>query len=151
MAETYGVDSAIVSSVAAAKTMIGIATGSTTSNRVIRHFVASDYTTIATPINVKVELTTWSSDGTGSAYTPKKINGEAQNRASIATAKTNYTVEPTSPTVVQTDEALFPGSARDVFGPLGRELGYMAASAFMGLRCTPGASIDLTANWSFEE
>lgn len=151
MPRTYSIDSGLVSSIAAAKTMIGVATGSAVTNDVIRRFVASDYTTIATPIAVKIELTTWSSDGTGTAYTPKKINGAAQAQAAASTAKINYTVEPTSPTVVETDYAVFPGSARDVFGPLGRELASQPASSFVGVRVTPGASINLTANNQIEE
>jgi hypothetical protein len=152
MAELYGIDNGGTGlSAATAKTVIELLSGSTASARICELWLSCDYVTIATPLFIKVELLTATS-GTGTAYTPKRLNGEAQNRASVCTAKINDSVEPTSPTVFRTSGFVVPSGPLIFQFPLGREGMYLPPSTTMGVRLTCASAItNVYANLAFEE
>lgn len=151
MAETYSIDAPAVALVAAtAKTVAVASTGSATA-RVVDVTISSDYTTVATPISLKVELVKYASAGTNTAQTPTRVNGEAQNRAPITAGGINCSVEPTTPVVVKTWSIILPGGPFELMGPLGRELAYAAANSFIGVRCTASAACNVYVNLQVEE
>ncbi|MGB6771184.1 MAG: hypothetical protein WBF51_04185 [Candidatus Dormiibacterota bacterium] len=135
MAETYSVDApAIALSAATALYMLGIATPSTMDADIIEITGGCDSTSAG---SLKVELVTWTSDGTGTAYTMKKMNAASQGRAAVTTAKVDYTVAPTGTiTVFKTWILPLPTGPFVLQEPL--EYGWIHApvSTFWGLRYT---------------
>ena len=148
MAEVYSVDSGAGALTAAtAKTLIEISTPSTQTNRLVELVVGCDATAAGT---LKVELIQ-ATTGTGTAYTPKKFNAEAQNRVANTTAKVLDTVEPTSVTVLRTWEFPLPLGGFVIQQPLGREH-YMPTSVMYGYRFTSSiGSVNGFATVLFEE
>lgn len=102
--------------------------------------------------SLKVELITWTVDGTGTAYTPKAQNGEAALASATTTAKINYTVAPSGTiTVLKTWDMALPVGAFELQLPLGREITIPVSTKF-GLRFTTvTASPNAYANLAFEE
>lgn len=99
MAELYSIDTGSIALTAGtAKTCLEISTSTTVTGRFKKLRISSDTTSAG---SIKVELISGTT-GTGTAYTPKKVNGEGQNRAANVTAKINDTVEPTAVTVLET-------------------------------------------------
>jgi hypothetical protein len=148
MAEVYSVTAGAVALTAAtAKTVIEITTTSTKPARVVQWSATLDASAAAA--GVKVELVRYTGASTGSAYTPLKYNGEGQAIAAQTSAKTNDTVEPTTPTVVET--YYIPNTAGIfVQYPLGREH-YVPISTIWGIRVTSAAVVNVSANLAFEE
>lgn len=150
MAESYGVTTGAQALVASeTKTKIGIITSSSQTARLIQADIGFDASTVAA--GIAIEIVRFTTDGTGSAYTPTKYNGEAQNRAALCTAKTLYTAEPTGGTVI---ESHYVPSTAELFWqlPLSREL-YIPPSTILGLRTVmPGTvSGNYRLNAVFEE
>lgn len=151
MAEVFSVSSGIGTPVALVantpKTVVEVSAGATTSARIVQAAVSFDAATAAA--GIKVELVRFAATGTGTAYTPLRYNGEAQARSAVCTAKTNDTVEPTTPTTV---EAWYvPNTAGQFWQlPLGREV-YLPPSTTMGLRVTSAAAVNCAVNLLFEE
>lgn len=151
MAECYsittGIGTPIALSAATAKTVIEVAAASTQTARLVQASVSFD--AAAAAAGIKVELVRYATTGTGTAYTPLKYNGEAQNRAALCTAKVNDTVEPATPTVVEC--WYVPNTAGQFWQlPLGREV-YVPSSTLMGIRVTSAAAVNCAANLIFEE
>lgn len=149
MAECFSVTNGGVALVAAtAKTVAEVATGAAVSARLVSADVTFDASTPTA--GVKVELVRYTTTGTGTAYTPLKYNGEAQNRAAVVTAKINDTVEPGTPTVVAT--YYVPNTGGVLYQlPLGREL-YLPPSSFLGVRVTaPTGTPNCAVNCVIEE
>jgi hypothetical protein len=147
-AETYSIDSPANALVAAtAKTCIEIATPATQTNRIIDLTVGADAVVSGT---LKVELITLAATGTGTAYTPKKCNGEAQNRAANTTGKITDTAEGTTPTVLKTYLFPLPLGGFEIQLPLGRER-YMPVSTIVGVRLTASVACNGYAYVEFEE
>ena len=151
MAETYSIDAPAVALVAATAKTVAIASTGTNTARVVDITVSADYVTIATPITLKVELVKYASAGTSTAQTPTRVNGEAQNRAAITAGGINCSAEPTTPVVIKTWMLVLPGGPFELLGPLGREIGYAAASSFFGVRCTASSACNVYVNLQFEE
>lgn len=149
MAETYTVQVGSVTLTAAtAKTMVEIAAPSTQSFRMIAVSVWFDGSVSGTS-NAKVEIVRYATTGTGTAYTPLRANGEAQNKAALCTAKVSDTVEPGTPTVVKTWSVPL-SSGMIVQWPLGREL-YATVSTLMGIRVTAPVAAICSVDIEFEE
>lgn len=147
MAEAASIDNGGAALVAAtAKTLIELSSGSTVTARIIEVFFGADPTTSGT---LKVELISATS-GTGTAYTPKRVNADGQNRAANATAKINDTVEPSSVTVLRTWMFPLPMGGFDLQFPLGREP-YLPVSTMFGLRFTSSITANGYATLIFEE
>lgn len=101
---------------------------------------------------LKVEFCTFTTDGTGSAYTPKPMNGEGNLCAATTTAKTAYSVAP-SGTIVVLKTFMFPLplGGFEIQLPLGRENSIPVSTKF-GFRLTSTTvSPNAYANLAFEE
>lgn len=148
MAEVYSIDSGSGAlSAATAKTLIEISTPSTQTDRIVDITVGCDSTSAG---NLKVELIDATS-GTGTAYTPKKVNGDAQNRAANTTAKVLDSVEPSSVTVLKTWMFPLPLGGFEIQLPLGREH-YVPVSKMYGIRLTSSiGSVNGYASVQIEE
>jgi hypothetical protein len=86
--------------------------------------------------SLKIELVTWTTDGTGTGYTPKPFNGDGQMVACVTTAKINYTVAPSGTiTVIKTWDTAVPIGPFDLQLPLGREFTMLISTKF-GFRFT---------------
>ena len=150
MAETYSVDApAIALTAATALYMLGIATSSTVDADIVELSFGCDSTSAG---SLKVELVTWTSDGTGTAYTAKKMNAASQGRAAVTTAKVDYTVAPTGTiTVFKTWDLPLPSGPFELQFPLAREI-HCPVSTFWGLRYTSTiGSVNGYASIIFEE
>lgn len=134
MQRDYSIDApAIALTAATAEYPIGAITSATCPIDIIEIAVGCDATAAGL---LKVELITWTTDGTGSAYTPKPSNGDAQLTACVTTAKINYTVAPSGTiTVLRTWPMPTPTGPFDILLPLGREETIPVSTKF-GLRFT---------------
>jgi|HubBroStandDraft_6_1064221.scaffolds.fasta_scaffold166117_3 hypothetical protein len=133
MQRDYTVDSGAVALTAGtAKTLLSIATGSVVPVDIVEMAFSCDATSTGL---LKVEFIVFTSDGTGTSYTPKAANGDASLVAAATTAKINYTVEPTGVTVVRTWDFALPTGPFDFEYPLGREF-TIPVSKFYGYRFT---------------
>lgn len=150
MAEVYSVQTgALAVSASTTKTYLGLITSATSTGRLVAASVSFDED--AATLNPAVELVRFTTDGTGTAYTPLRYNADGQNRAAVFTAKTNYTVEPTTPTVVET--WYIPITSGQFWQlPLGREF-YLPVSTVTGLRIVTqsGVTGNVRINAQFEE
>ncbi len=79
---------------ATAKTAIRINTPAS-RKAILRRIVITDKLAGSTDEGIEYAIQTGGTDGTGTAYTPIPLNNAA---ASVSTAKTSYTVEPTATT-----------------------------------------------------
>ena len=149
MANTYGVDApAIALTAATALYMLGVATPSTSDLDFIDFLFGADATAAGT---LKVELLSWTTDGTGTAYTPSRLNGSAQNRPSLATAKIDYTSAPSGTlTIIKTWMFVLPTGGFEIQEPLGRDI-YMGPGKFYGIRFTSSVACNGYAHVEFEE
>lgn len=148
MAEQYSVAvSAVALSAATAKTVVELATGATIDNTLISLDVSFNGVT-STAVPVLVEVITTAATGTGTAATPNRV-GPNQGRPSLTTAKTNLTVEGSTPVVVWS-WYVPPTSGFSYLWPLGRELS-MGPSKFLGIRCTAPAAVSAAVTLAFEE
>lgn len=142
---TTGIGTPIALSAGVAKTVIEIA--SSVQTDIVQAAVSFDASVPAA--GIKVELVRYATTGTGTAYTPLKYNAAAQSQAATATAKTNDTVEPSTPTVIEC--WYVPNTAGQFWQlPLGREVA-LVAGALIGLRITSAAAVNCSANLLFEE
>lgn len=144
---TTGIGTPVALTAATPRTIAAVIAGAAVSADLVQAAVSFD--AAAAAAGIKVELVRYTTDGTGSAYTPTRYNGAAQMMAAVCTAKTAYTVEPTTPTVV---EAWFVPNTGGQFWqlPLGREL-VIPPSSLLGLRVTSPAAVNVAGNLIFEE
>jgi hypothetical protein len=102
--------------------------------------------------SLKVETVTATSDGTGTAYTPKAYNGDGQLVACTTTAKINYTVAPTGTiTVFETFDEYVPTGPFELLLPLGRELTIPVSTLWYVRFTSTTASFNGYATLLFEE
>lgn len=147
MAETFRIDTGALALTAVAKSVIEIIAGSTVTARLTA--ITFSFDGSASGNNAKCEILRATGTGTGTAYTPLRGNGEAQNRAALCTAKINDTVEPTGITIVTTTYVPL-AAAYPYLWPLGREL-YLPTSNIFAIRITPPVAITGAVNLEFEE
>jgi len=102
----------------------------------------------ASAIPVTCDITTFAATGTGTGYTPNKIS-HPNDRVAATTAEINCTVEPATPTVIDSF-FLPPTSGYTIQYPLGREK-RTAASGFLGIRLTALAVVNYIVTLYFEE
>ena len=148
MANQYSVNNGGSALVAAtAKTLVEITTTSTQEARIKQLQVSFNDSSAAA--GTKVELVTYTGASTGTAYTPKKYNADAQGRAANTSAKINDSVEPTTPTVL--DVWYLPNTAGLFMQwPLGCEL-YIPISTIFGVRVTAAGTPTTAVTLIFEE
>lgn len=129
--------------------MIGAITSSTCPLDIIEFAVGCDTTSAGV---LKVELCTYTTDGTGTAYTPKPMNGDAALTACTTTAKINYTVANSGTiTVLRTWSLPTPTGPLPEQLPLGREITIPVSTKF-GFRLTSTTvSPNAYATLAFEE
>jgi len=151
MAETYVVTASGVALVAAtAKTVAEVTAGSTVSARIISIDITTKNGVTTQNSEMLVELVRYTTASTGTAFTPTRVNGESQNRASLCTAKTNDTVEPAG-TVTVVKSWYVPSTAGVIQQlPLGREV-YLPPSTIIGVRCNAPQAQTVAVNIEFEE
>lgn len=150
MQRDYTIDTgAVALSAATAAYLIGISTGAVCPIDLVDITVGCDSTSSG---SLKVELVSWTSDGTGTAYTPKACNGDASLVAAASAAKVNYSVAPTgSLTVIRTWIFPLPTGPMEIMLPLGREY-TQPVSVFRGIRFTSTiGSVNGYATVTFEE
>jgi hypothetical protein len=154
MARLYIIDAPNVALVAStAKTCIELSTASTSTALITGIRFGTDYVTTTTFGFLKVELISFTTTGTGTAFTPFAINAESQALAAVSTAKIADTVEPTgSVTVLYTFPPLIiPGGPYAESLPLGREGGFITLSKHWGVRLTSSVACNGYASLIFEE
>lgn len=146
MANQFSQPSGSVATSTTAKTVVSLITGSSISALICGLTFSSDAT--VTTGQFLVELVLFTTDGTGTAGTPVKY-GATQDSV-VSTTKTNYTVEPTTATVV--DAFWIPAtSVTSIFWPLGREI-KVPVSKVLGVRVTaPSGAPNVRASLIFEE
>ncbi len=146
---TYSVVAGSTALVAAtAKTAIELATGATITNNIVQYSVSFNGAP-GTAVPVTVEWITYTTTGTGTAYTPNKISSPP-GPASVTTAKVNMTAEGTGSITVIDSQFVPPTSGVAYQFPLGREIA-MGASAFLGLRLTAPVAVNYLVTIYFEE
>jgi hypothetical protein len=132
-----------------AKTVLAWINGATRRCRALTLQFGGASVTQADP-PMLVEVVRYTTDGTGTAVTPAPL--DPANPAAIGTAKANYTVEPTTPTVIYEDRVSPIGNTLLWEIPPGREI-YCAVSNLLGLRLTAltNAQSNLRASMTIEE
>lgn len=132
---------------ATAKTLVEITTPSTQEVRLKQ--LAVSFNDSAAAAGTKVELVTYTGASTGTAYTPKRYNADAQARPANTSAKINDSVEPTSPTVI--DVFYLPNTAGLMLQwPLGCEY-FVPVSTIFGVRITAAGTPSAAVTLIFEE
>lgn len=97
---------------------------------------------------VKVELIRLTSAGTSSAFTPVKLDPSSD--ASIATARTSHTAEPTYSDIIEPFEVTpYAGLLIMQYAP--DERIKVAANGRIGIRCMAAAAVNVTAFLIFAE
>jgi hypothetical protein len=150
MQRDYTIDApAVAMTAGTAYYILGVATSSTIVCDIIDITVGCDATAAGV---LKIELISWTVDGTGTAYTPKPINGDAQLMSALITAKIAYTVAPSGTiTVFKTWGYPLPLAGPEIMLPLGREI-TIPKSSYYGMRLTPTTvSPNGYCNWTVEE
>lgn len=150
MQRDYTIDApAIALTAGTALYVVGAITTSTCPLDIIEFSIGCD--AVVTGL-LKIELVTWTTDGTGSAYTPKPMNGDAALTACTTTAKIDYTVAPSGTiTVLRTWELPLPIGPLPEQLPLGREITIPISTKF-GFRLTSTtASPNAYTTLAFEE
>lgn len=151
MAETYGVSASGVGVLAAtAKTVAAVISGSTACARIVSADITAKNGVTTQNSEILVELVRYTTAGTSTAQTPSKMNGEAQNKAALCTAGTNYSVEPSGTVTVLKSWYVPSTSGMLQQLPLGREI-YLPASTTIGLRVNSPQAQTVAVNLEFEE
>jgi hypothetical protein len=144
-AGTQFVTTGSVATSTTAKSVLSVIAGSVSSPAIIGFDFSSDGT--VTTGQFLVELVRFTTDGTGTSATPFKLGGSS---TVVSTSKSNYTVEPTTATVV----ASYWIPAAQLYGyvfPLGREIS-LGVSGLITVRVTaPSGTPNVRCNIWFEE
>jgi hypothetical protein len=149
MAETYSATYAGAIAASTTKTFLAWIPGATQTGRLIT--VEASFDASAPATGILVQIVRFTTDGTGTTYTPLRVNGEGQNRAALTPCKVNYSADPTTPTVAK--QWYLPNTGGQFIQlPLGREF-YIPVSTVTGIRLvTPaGASGNVSVNSEIEE
>lgn len=131
------------------ETVLQVVAGATKPVRVSRWGVSFNGVDV-TDQPVRVELLRLTSDGTSSAYTPKKM--DANSEASVATARTAHTAEPTAGDVLITAYVTPTGGYEQVFSPgYPDERPIAAPNGRIGIRVLGVDAVNVSAFLIFEE
>lgn len=142
--ETNG-DIALVA--ATAKTILSVIGAANAPFTIVEFSVSFDGVAV-TAEPVTVELVYFTTDGTGTAHTITQVRGAT--RTVQASAKRNYTADPTGPTVWKR-WLVHPQSGITIPSPLGREVEQNVSGDQIGLRCTAPAAVNVQGYIEFEE
>jgi hypothetical protein len=142
---TAPVGAAVALVTATAKTVLAVIAPAQFGGDLLRYEIGFDGVT-ATDKAVACEFVTYTADGTGTAATIAQVAGRSITTG--FTAKYNYSVEPTTPTVVSRFTVSPIGATGIV--DLGDKAIDWAVSAVLGLRCTaPTNAVNVNATLWF--
>jgi hypothetical protein len=143
---TAEVGAAVALAAATAKTVLSVIAPAQFGVDLLKYRIGFDGVT-ASAVPVVVELVTWTTDGTGTAGTVVQAYGRSITAG--FTTKYNYTVEPTTPTLVDRF-TLTPNGGLLVYDfPFGTTPD-TAVSNLIGIRCTAPAVVNVNATMWFE-
>lgn len=151
MAARYTVDATadIALSAATAKTILSVINAANSLVRVIEFGVSFDsVTSNAEPVTVELGFNTEATAGTATSHTIVQSGGPT--RTVQATAKRNFTVEPTVITVFKR-WLVHPQSGLVIQFPLGREPEQTTSARSVIIRCTAPAAVNVQGYIEFEE
>lgn len=135
---------------ATVETILQVVAGSTKPVRISRFGVSFNGVDV-TDQPVRVELLRLTSAGTSSAYTPKKLDPNSE--ASIATARTAHTAEPTADDILEV-HYVSPagGNIVEVFSPgYPDERPIVAPNGRLGIRVLAADAVNVNAFLIFDE
>lgn len=143
---TAEVGAAVALVAATAKTVLSVIAPAQFGVDLIKYRIGFDGVT-ASAIPVVVELVTWTTDGTGTGGTVVQVYGRTITAG--FTTKYNYSVEPTTPTLVDR-YSITPNGGTVLYDfPLGTSPD-TAVSNLIGIRCTAPAAVNVNASMWFE-
>ena len=146
VAETTG-DVALTA--ATAKTVLSVLNAANSLIRIVELSVSFDGTSAtAEPVTVELCSSTEAGAGTSTAHTIVQCRGAT--RTVQATAKRNFTAEPTTLTVLKR-WLVHPQTGITVQFPLGREPEQVTTADALCIRCTAPAGVNAQAGIEFEE
>lgn len=143
---TAEVGAAVALVAATAKTVLSVIAPAQFGVDLIKYRIGFDGVT-ASAIPVVVELVTWTTDGTGTGGTVVQVYGRSITAG--FTTKYNYSVEPTTPTLIDRFTLTPNGGALIYDFPLGTSPD-TAVSNLIGIRCTAPAAVNVNATAWFE-
>jgi hypothetical protein len=152
MAARYTVETNgdIALTAATAKTIMSIINAANSLIRLIELSVSFDGTSAtAEPVTVELCKSTEATAGTATAHTIVQAGGPT--RTVQATAKRNYTAEPTVLTVLKRWLVRADGGLLLVQDPLGRETEEPVTADALCVRCTAPAGVNVQGYLGFEE
>jgi hypothetical protein len=138
---TAEVGAAVALAAATAKTVLSVIAPAQFGVDLIKYRISFDGVT-ASAVPVLVELVTWTTDGTGTSGTIVQVYGRSITAG--FTTKYNYSVEPTTPTLVER-YSITPNGGTVLYDfPLGTSPD-TAVSNLIGIRCTAPAAVNVNA------
>jgi hypothetical protein len=147
---TIGTTADVSLTAATAKTILAWINGATRRSRILEVQLGFNSQT-STDQAVLIEVVRFTTDGTGTAVTPVAL--DPGNPAAIGTAKYNYTVEPTTPTIVVPGQRITPQQGGTLIWqlPMTREI-LCPVSNLIGIRLTaPNNQSGVRATVTVEE
>jgi hypothetical protein len=146
---TVNTNGAIALSAATAKTICAILNASTGLIRLVEMGVSFDGASgTAVPVAVELGYCTTAGAGTATTHTIQQIRGAT--RTAQATAKRNFTAEPTAITIAK-EWYVHPQSGMVLQFPLGREKEEVTASYLIVMRVTAPATVNVRGYLEWEE
>lgn len=134
---------------ATAKTIMSVVAASNAPIRLVELSVSFDGTTAsAEPVTVELCHNTEGAAGTSTAHTLVQSGGPT--RTAQASGKRNFTVEPTTITVVKR-WLVHPTAGLIYQAPLGREVEQNTTADALLVRCTAPANVNVQGYMEFEE
>ena len=134
---------------ATAKTILSVINSATGLIRVTEISGSFDgISSTAEPVTVELGLCTTTGAGTSTSHTI--VQNRGPTRTVQATAKRNYTAEPSTITVIR-QWLVHPQTGITVQFPLGREPEQITASQLILIRCTAPATVNARGHIEFEE
>jgi hypothetical protein len=148
---TYSVESNgdIALSAATAKTVLSVIAGANAPLKVVEVSACFDgISSTAEPVTVELCSSTEASAGTATSHTIAQVGGVT--RTVQATAKRNFTAEPSALTVLKR-WLVHPQAGLVLQFPLGREPWQVTGGRAIVLRCTAPANVNFQGYIEFEE
>lgn len=140
------VGAAVALAAATAKTVLSVIAPAQFGVDLLKYRIGFDGVT-ASAVPVVVELVTWTTDGTGTGGTVNQVYGRSITAG--FTTKYNYTVEPTTPTLIDRF-TLTPNGGLVVYDFPAGTTPDTAVSNLIGIRCTAPAVVNVNATMWFE-
>lgn len=140
------VGAAVALAAATAKTVLSVIAPAQFGVDLLKYRIGLDGVT-ASAIPVVVELVTWTTDGTGTGGTVNQVYGRSITAG--FTTKYNYTVEPTTATLIDRF-TLTPNGGLVIYDFPAGTTPDTAVSNLIGIRCTAPAVVNVNATMWFE-